>query len=233
MVHRVALVAAGSLLAACAGLFTSSSLGSQSANGVLEAVVGTNDGFDIGLFFPDGRRVITLEPGTYDVVVHDRSALHNFHLASNFDSTVDFRTELAFVGDQTFTVTFKPNTVYAYACEPHWQVMNGSFRTLALAPTTTTSPTTTTPPQTTQTVRARVSPTGAVSLRPALVRSGVVTVVVADQSSRSNFHLMGKGVNRRTTRAFTGTVRWRLRLAPGLYRFGSDPRQLRGMLRVR
>jgi hypothetical protein len=46
-------------------------------------------------------------------------------LASNLDSTVDFRTDLDFVGDKTFTVTFRPDTRYAYACEPHWQVMNG------------------------------------------------------------------------------------------------------------
>jgi hypothetical protein len=26
-------------------------------------------------------------------------------------------------------VTFRPATLYAYACEPHWQVMNGSFLT--------------------------------------------------------------------------------------------------------
>ena len=52
--------------------------------------------------------------------------------SSNFDPTVNFKTELPFVGDQSFTVTFKPNTIYAYACEPHWQVMNGSFNTLSV-----------------------------------------------------------------------------------------------------
>ena len=40
-------------------------------------------------------RVSTLKPGTYTVVVHDKSAIHNFHLASNFDPTVDFRTDVA------------------------------------------------------------------------------------------------------------------------------------------
>jgi len=43
------------------------------------------------------------------------------------DPTVDFRTDLGFVGQKTFTVTFRNNNGYAYACEPHWQVMNGSF----------------------------------------------------------------------------------------------------------
>ena len=38
---------------------------------VLDAVVGKNDALTIGLFFPDGTPVTTLEPGTYTVVVHD------------------------------------------------------------------------------------------------------------------------------------------------------------------
>ena len=60
-------------------------------------------------------------------MVEDHSAIHNFHLASNGDPTVDFKTGLEFIGTQSFTVTFQNNTTYAYACEPHWQTMNGSF----------------------------------------------------------------------------------------------------------
>ena len=94
---------------------------------VLTAIVGTNDGFNITLNGPDGKKVQRLLPGTYTVVVDDRSAIHNFHLASNDDPTVNFRTDVAFVGQESFTVTFRNDTQYAYACEPHWQVMNGSF----------------------------------------------------------------------------------------------------------
>ena len=93
----------------------------------LNAIVGTNDGFNITLNDATGKKVERLLPGTYTVVVDDRSTIHNFHLASNDDPTVDFRTDLAFVGQKSFTVTFKNNSTYAYACEPHWQVMNGSF----------------------------------------------------------------------------------------------------------
>src|SRR5919199_5436224 len=96
-------------------------------NPVLEAIVGTNDSFDITLNDSSGKKVLSLAPGTYTIVVHDRSAIHNFHLASNDDPTVDFRTDVPFVGEMTFTATFKPGLRYAYACEPHWQVMNGSF----------------------------------------------------------------------------------------------------------
>jgi hypothetical protein len=34
---------------------------------LLIATVGTNDGFDIGLAFPDGKRVSEIPPGTYTV----------------------------------------------------------------------------------------------------------------------------------------------------------------------
>ena len=97
------------------------------ANPVLVATVGTNDGVDIDLADVNAVHVSRLTSGTYDIVVRDRSRLHNFHLASNTDPTVDFRTELDFVGEMTFTVTFRDETRYAYACEPHWQTMNGEF----------------------------------------------------------------------------------------------------------
>ena len=97
-------------LAVAAGFLAAPAIGTQADTPTLDAVVGTNDAFDIGLFFPDGRPVRTLTPGTYTVVVHDRSAIHNFHLASNFDPSVDFRTDVDFVGDQSFTVTFRPDT---------------------------------------------------------------------------------------------------------------------------
>src|SRR3954462_15214129 len=90
----------------------------------LTAIVGTNDGFNITLNDASGKKISRLLPGTYTVVVDDRSTIHNFHLASNGDPTVDFRTDLEFVGQKSFTVTFRNNTEYAYACEPHWQVMS-------------------------------------------------------------------------------------------------------------
>src|SRR4051812_40534036 len=87
---------------------------------VLTAIVGTNDAFVITLNDASGTKVSELPAGTYTVLVKDESKIHNFHLASNEDDTVDFRTDLEFVGEQSFTVTFKPHTRYAYACEPHW-----------------------------------------------------------------------------------------------------------------
>jgi hypothetical protein len=139
--------------------------GAPRQNPVLDAIVGTNDGFDITLNDASGARVSVLAPGTYDVVVHDRSAIHNFHLASNEDPTVDFRTDVDFVGTKTFTVTFRPGTRYAYACEPHWQVMNGSFVTeRAAGPPPPPPPSPPAPPRAVRRLAATVSARGKITL---------------------------------------------------------------------
>jgi hypothetical protein len=47
-------------------------------------------------------------------------------------------------------------------------------------------------------------------------------VVVSDRSRFANFHLTGPRVNRRTSARFRGTVRWRVRLFRGTYRYRAD-----------
>ena len=203
-------------------------VGTAGAEGeLLVATVGTNDGTDIVLAHQDGRRVTELAPGTYTVRVRDRSRLHNFHLASNTDRTVDFRTELEFVGEQDFTVTFKDRTRYAYACEPHWQTMNGEF--FVLSPSAPPPP----PAPALRTLRASLSPSGTARLSARSVVAGRFRIVVRDRSARHNFRLAGRGVNRTTGADFRGTTTWRLRLAKGVFRFGSDAKRLPGRLRVR
>jgi hypothetical protein len=87
--------------------------------------------------------------------------------------------------------------------------MNGSFRTFAVVMPA--------PP----TVRADVSAAGKVTVAPKTVRAGKVKLVVRDRSAKLGFHLMGNGVNRRTTAAFVGTTTWTLTLKAGKYRFGA------------
>ena len=195
---------------------------------VLTAIVGTNDGFNITLNRPDGKKVQRLLPGTYTVVVDDRSAIHNFHLASNDDPTVNFRTDVAFVGQESFTVTFRNDTEYAYACEPHWQVMNGSFFV-----TDAQSPPPPPPPPRVRTLDASVSRAGAVRLGSTSVPSGRYRIVVSDRSRTANFHLRGPGANTRTGVAYRGTATLRVRLTRGTYRYGSDVAGLTKRLRVR
>jgi hypothetical protein len=201
-------------------------------NPTLDAIVGVGDGYNITLNDASGQKVSRILPGTYTIVVHDESAIHNFHLASNSDPTVDFRTDLEFVGTQTFTVTFRNHTVYAYACEPHWQVMNGSFL-VTDTPVAPPPPPPPPPPTPIKTLRASVSAVGAVRLSPSSVRSGRVRILVTDRSKTANFHLAGKGVNKRTGMRFRGSAAWRLRLARGTYRYGSDRHPLTRTLRVR
>jgi hypothetical protein len=196
---------------------------------LLIATVGTNDGFDIVLSHQDGRRVSELSPGTYTIRVRDLSTQHNFHLASNSDRTVDFRTELDFVGEQDFTVTFQDGHRYAYACEPHWQTMNGAFLVVSTPAPQPPPP----PAPAVRTLRASVGPTGRATLSSRSVRAGRYRLVVRDRSRRHNFRLAGRGVNRTTASDFRGTVTWRVRLSRGLYRFGSDAQRLPGRLRVR
>ena len=205
-------------------------VGRAGADGeLLIATVGTNDGFDIALRYPDGRMVEELLPGTYTVRVRDLARLHNFHLASNTDPTVDFRTDVEFVGEQDFTVMFKNGIRYAYACEPHWQTMNGEF--FVRAATSPAPPPQ--PPPVVKTLRASVSPSGVATLSPRLVRVGRFRIVVRDRSARHGFRLAGRGVHRATGVRFKGSATWRVRLAKGVYRFGSDAKRLPGRLRVR
>jgi plastocyanin len=199
------------------------------ANTVLIATVGTNDGFNIGLTDTNGTKVSWIAPGTYDVVVRDQSRLHNFHLASNSDPTVDFRTDLDFVGEMTFTVTFRDETRYAYACEPHWQTMNGEFY-VSNRPAPPPPPP---PPPPVPVFKAGVTATGRVYVAKRSVRAGRYRLAVQDGSRRANFHLAGNGMNRRTGLQFTGRKTWTVQLVRGSYRFGSDPKPLRRTLRVR
>jgi hypothetical protein len=200
-------------------------LGSASAQGeLLIATVGTNDGWDIALRHPDGTMVRRLRPGTYTIRVRDLSTIHNIHFASRTDRSVDFRTELEFVGEQDFTVTLKGGHRYAYACEPHWQTMNGEF--FIDAPTTP-------PPPPTKTLRAAVSPSGVATVSARSASAGAYRVVVRDRSKRHNFRLKGNGLNKTTRSGFTGSVTWRIRLSKGTYRYGSDAKRLPGRLRIR
>lgn len=109
--------------------------------------------------------------------------------------------------------------------------MNGSFLvTDAPAPPPPPPPP---PPPRVRTLKAFVSAAGAVRLSSSAVRSGRYRVVVSDRSRAGNFHLAGHGVNKRTGMRFRGSTTWRVRLARGTYRYGSDPTGLRKRLRVR
>ena len=187
--------------------------GAARADGnLLVATVGP--GFTIDVADGAGKHIDSLPAGHYTLVVHDLSAEHNFVLA---DKPAGLRlrveTEVEFVGDKTFEIDLQPGR-YAYACSPHWEVMNGGFTAFV--------PTATAPAP--KALRATVAAGGTLSLSARRVAPGRYRLTVADRSATRNFHLVGPGVNRRTTAAFVGTATWTVALARGTYRFGSDPK---------
>jgi hypothetical protein len=203
------LVAAAVLLPAAA----------RADNPTLVGDVGLNDSFRITLEDASGAPVTHLDPGTYTLVVHDHSSLHDFHL---FGNDLNVTTDVAGVGDQTFTITLTDG-VYHFVCDPHASFMKGSFTVGAAA--------TPQPPQPPQPAPApaparlsagfgagnRIVVRGAAALKP-----GTAVIVVKDTSRTDNVRLVGPGVNRATGLVFRGTVTWRITLKPGTYTLRSD-----------
>ena len=61
------------------------------------------------------------------------------------------------------------------------------------------------------------------------IRAGTYTIKVEDKSAIHNFHLIGPGLNKKTTVAFRGETTWRVRLRPGRYTYQCDPHAAAGM----
>jgi plastocyanin len=95
-------------------------------------LVGTvGPGYTIELEDSAGNPVTTLAAGTYDVLVHDLSSFHNFHLSG---PGVNRSTTVPDTGDATWEdVVFQAGAAYTYVCDPHASDMSGSF-TVAAAP---------------------------------------------------------------------------------------------------
>ena len=214
--HLVALA-----LAAVAAAFVPAA--AHPENPVLVGIVGTNDAFEIDLTNSAGISLTHIDPGTYTIVVHDRSRIHNFHLSG---PGVDMKTEVGSVSDQTWTVTFKDG-LYGYQCDVHAYQMSGAF-TVGTPPATPTTQ-----------MAGSVGPGARISLRNANgqrvteATAGRAVVMVRDRTRADNFHLRGPGVNKATGIGFVGRARWTLTLRPGRYVYLSDRhKSLRGSFTV-
>jgi hypothetical protein len=218
-------------LTACAGLGLVAGASLAPAQAV--KLVGTvGPGFSITLEFADGRTVAQLDPGTYEITVRDLSEEHNFRL---FGPGVEQFTQVEATGTVTWTVTFREGR-YTIQCDPHPTQMTRTF-TVGNPP----PPTTTQQPPATPKLLATVGPRNTISLRSGSgaalhhgVKAGTYSVVVRDRSKLHNFHLVGKGVNRKSAVAGVGTTTWKLKLAKGQLRFYSDraPKTVKGSVRV-
>ena len=65
----------------------------------------------------------TVKAGTYTIVIHDKSNIHNFHLTG---PGLNKSTSVGGTGSQTWTVKLKKGK-YHYQCDPHASFMNGNF----------------------------------------------------------------------------------------------------------
>ena len=206
-------------------------------NPVLTGDVGLNDAFVISLEDASGTPVTHLDPGTYTLVVHDHSALHNFRMfGPGTGDAVNVATDVDFVGDKTFTITLTAGT-YTFNCDPHFTVMKGTFTVGTVPPsppTTNPGPTPPPPKPTAARLAASVGPGARIAVRGAAgLGAGKAVITVKDASRTDNFRLVGPGVNRATGVAFRGTVSWTVTLEAGTYRFRSDRHaKLRGSFTV-
>ena len=186
-------------------------------------------GFSITLGDAAGNAVTQVDPGAYDIVVRDLSPEHNFHLTG---PGVNEATGVETEGTVTWPVTLQEGR-YTIVCDPHALTMRLRL-TVGNPPTPTP-----TPPR--PKLLATVGPKATISLRSATgavlrtVKAGTYSIVVRDRSKVHNFHLVGKGVNRKSTLAGVATVTWAVRLQAGLLRFYSDkaPKTVKGSVTVR
>lgn len=203
-----------------------------------ELVGQSGPGLSISLRDASGNRVDQLAPGSYRITVRDQSDVHNFHLSG---PGVDMSTSVDLIETAVWTVTVVDGA-YTFVCDAHPTVMRGRFTVGAAPPppppTTTTTTTTTTTPAPTRTLVATAGPGAAVSLKLAgkaiaSLRAGAYVILVQDRTAKHAFRFLGPGMNRRTGDRFKGTVRWRVTLRTGIYRYWSSPRGVRRTLRVR
>ena len=215
--------------AACAVL-------APAAGAAIELVGTVGPGFTI-LLERDGRAVAQLDPGEYTIAVSDLSEEHNFHL---FGPGVNEATSVEATGKVTWTVNLVEGR-YTLVCDPHATQMRQAFVVGNPPPLPQPGPAPAPAPVPVPRLFATVGPKSTISLRNAAgtalktLKAGTYSVVVRDRSKAHNFHLVGKGVNRKTVVATTATVTWRLRLQAGVLRFYSDraPKTVKGSVTVR
>jgi plastocyanin len=203
----------------------------------LIATVGTNDAHVISLNHENGGTVTDIPAGTYEILVRDRSDLHNFHLTG---PGVNESTTVGFVGTVTWTVRLQDNSRYTFVCDVHPGDMRGTFTTGGGPPSPPPAPPAPPPPVGSR-LFATVGPGFTISFRTARggritrVRAGRYTIVVRDRSRSHSFHLFGRGVNKRTRIRFAGNVTWSVTFRRGaLYRFrcNAHPGRMRGSFRA-
>jgi plastocyanin len=165
---------------------------------------------------------------------------HNFHLRG---PNVDEATSVEETGEVTWTVTFVDG-LYHFQCDPHAFQMKGDF---AVGSATVPPPPPPPPPPSggggkkVAKLKATVGPGYSISLKAGskavhkLSASKIYSITVSDKSAIHNFHLMGAGVNKKTSVSKKGKSTWRVKFKKGkTYRFRCDshPTILKGSFKA-
>jgi hypothetical protein len=213
--HRIGGVAVKLLVVSALVALLSAAGSARADNPMLVADVGLGDSFSISLKDASGARVTHLAIGTYTLLVHDHSAIHNFDL---FGPDVTAQTSVETVGDQTFTITITDGT-YNYVCDAHPTTMKGSF---------TAGNVTTPPPPPVPVLPAVTKLTGSIgvgskaTLKPSSgLAAGKFSLTVSDRTAADGFRLAGPGVAKSTGVKFKGRATWSGTLKQGKYSYGS------------
>jgi hypothetical protein len=176
------------------------------------------EAFRITLRDAAGNPVSHVDPGTYTINVRDYATTHNFHLKG---PGVDMATDIeGTTTDTVWNVTFTDGGTYTFVCDAHPSQMKGAF----------TSGTVATPPPKPKPkkLNARVGPGKKISLATASgakvkrLKAGPYRITVRDVSRADNFHLIGPGVNRKTSVKGKSTTTWTVRFRSGTARYRSD-----------
>jgi plastocyanin len=117
-------VRAFAVLAVVAAVFAVPAVAGAMSHPKLVGTVGKNNAFKIDLT-SNGKAVKTLKAGTYTLVIHDNSSIHNYELDGPHGKSWTF-TSVSFVGTKTFTLKLAAGKYKAY-CAPHESSMFQHF----------------------------------------------------------------------------------------------------------
>jgi plastocyanin len=121
LVHLADVAAAATL----AGPLVAVAAAQSEGHPQLIGTVGKKDAYKITLTTADAKLVKSLAAGTYTVVIHDDSSIHNYELDGPHGKSWTF-TSVSFKGTRTFTLKFVAGAYKAY-CAPHESVMFQRF----------------------------------------------------------------------------------------------------------
>jgi hypothetical protein len=188
-------------------------------------------GFTITLRDGSGASVSHLDPGSFTLVVDDKSSEHDFHLQG--PGGVDVSTDIDAIGTKTFNLNLVDGQ-YTFICDAHPTTMGGVF---AVGTATggggsggggsggggTGGGGSTTTKLVLTVTGQKITLTTPAGKKVTKLPVGVVSITVKDRSATRGVKLRGAGITKSTTTKFVGTVVWKGKLASGTLLFAGTP----------